>query len=422
MSTISLVHAREIIDSRGNPTVEVDVTLQNGVMGRAAVPSGASTGSHEALELRDGDPGRYLGQGVLKAVNNVNTTIAAAVSGKDPGDQRGLDQLMIDLDGTETKSNLGANAILGVSMAVMRAAAQDAGLPLYRYIGRLSANENMLLPQVMFNVLNGGKHANWATDVQEFFIIPTTKAIPAYRDRLRAGVEVYQTLKTILKKNHYTITVGDEGGFAPSEISSNTEPVDILLQAIEQAGYKAGTDIVLGFDAAASEFYKDGMYVLKKEGETLDSSAWVQKIKGWCEKYPIFSLEDMLAEDDWAGWKLLNQTLGKTHQLVGDDLLVTNIKRIDEAIKQDVCNSLLVKVNQIGSISESLDAIALTRKNNWTNVVSHRSGETEDTTIADFVVGTGVGQIKTGAPARSERTAKYNQLLRIEEELSSAAL
>ncbi len=421
MSTISRIHAREIIDSRGNPTVEVDVTLANGIMGRAAVPSGASTGSHEALELRDGDNARYLGQGVVKAVDNVNTTIANALMECDPSRQRSIDDLMISLDGTETKSNLGANAILGVSMAVMRAAALDAHLPLYRYIGRLSSNEDMLLPQVMFNVLNGGKHANWATDVQEFFIIPTSKAIPAYYDRLRAGVEVYQTLKAILKKNHYTITVGDEGGFAPSELSSNTEPVDILLQAIEQAGYKAGTDIVLGFDAAASEFYENGKYTLKKEKLELDSAAWVEKIKGWCAKYPIFSLEDMLSEDDWAGWKMLNNAIGKDHQLVGDDLLVTNIKRIDEAIKQDVCNSLLVKVNQIGSISEALDAIAMTRKNGWTSVVSHRSGETEDTTIADFVVGTGVGQIKTGAPARSERTAKYNQLLRIEEELASAS-
>ncbi len=419
MATISSLKAREILDSRGNPTVEVDVTLNDGSFGRAAVPSGASTGSHEMLELRDGDKARYLGNGVLKAVSNVKEIIAPKVIGMDANNQADLDHTMIALDGTPNKSKLGANAILGVSMAVMHAAAAAKNIPLYQHVGELFGNTNFILPQVMFNVLNGGKHANWATDVQEFFIIPTSKAIPKYADRLRAGAEVYHHLKKILSAKGYTVSVGDEGGYAPKEMSSNTEPVEILLMAIEKAGYKAGTDIVLGFDAAASEFYKDGKYELKKEGKSLTSSEWTEVVKGWCQKYPIFSFEDMHAEDDWTGWQEFTATVGADHQVVGDDLLVTNAERVKLAIERKACNSLLVKVNQIGSITETFDAIKLTNSVGWTNVFSHRSGETEDSTIADLVVGTGAGQIKTGAPARGERTAKYNQLLRIEELLEN---
>lgn len=418
MSRIARINSREILDSRGNPTVEVDVYLDDGSMGRAAVPSGASTGMHEMLELRDGDKDRYLGKGVKKAAANVQKIIGPALQGQDPTAQEEIDQKMIELDGTENKSRLGANAILGTSMAVMKAAAQSQNKPLFRYIGSLCGNDDFIMPQVMFNVLNGGKHAAWATDVQEYFIIPRSDAIQAYSDRLRIGTEIYHHLGQILKDKGYTTSVGDEGGYAPKEMTSNAEPVELLLIAIEKAGYKAGDEIVLGFDAAATEFYENGKYNLRKENKQLDSESWVEIIAGWCEKYPIFSLEDMLAEDDWEGWQILMQRIGSDHQLVGDDLLVTNSQRIQLAIERNACNSLLVKVNQIGSISETLQAIALTRANGWTNVFSHRSGETEDHTIADLVVGTGAGQIKTGAPARGERTAKYNQLLRIEEQLS----
>lgn len=417
MSAITKIHAREIIDSRAAPTIEVDVTLEDGSLGRAAVPSGASTGVHEMLELRDGDAGRYQGTGVLQAVANVRSQIADALRGQEANDQAGIDQIMIDLDGTPNKSKLGANAILGVSMAVLKAAAESNGVPLYQQVATTFGNDKLILPQVMFNVLNGGKHANWATDVQEYFIIPKSDKIPTYADRLRAGVEIYLVLKGILKAKGYTISVGDEGGFAPKEIRSNTEPIEILLEAITKAGYTPGENVVLGFDAAASEFYKDGLYELRKEGKSLESGAWIEIIKDWCRQYPIFSLEDMLSEDDWAGWQTLMSAIGSDHQIVGDDLLVTNVDRIELAIERGAANSLLIKVNQIGSITETFAAIRRTSAEGWTNVFSHRSGETEDTTIADLVVGTGAGQIKTGAPARGERTAKYNQLLRIEEML-----
>jgi len=417
MAAIKQLKAREIIDSRGNPTVEVDAFLEDGSRGRAAVPSGASTGAHEMLELRDGDKSRYQGTGVLQAVQNVETIISEAVSGMAAEDQNALDQQMIALDGTPNKSKLGANAILGVSMAVMKAAAVSQGLPLYEYVSKIYGGTGLKLPQVMFNVLNGGKHANWATDIQEYFIIPRSEAIPVYRDRLRAGVEIYQTLKQILKKKNYNIAVGDEGGFAPQELRSNTEPIEILLEAIVQAGYQPGEQVVLGFDAAAAEFYEEGKYHLRKEGKVLETPEWIAMIEKWCQDYPIFSLEDMLSEDDWEGWQQLMAAVGDNHQIVGDDLLVTNPARVREAIEKKACNSLLVKVNQIGTISETFEAIRLTTEQGWTNVFSHRSGETEDTTIADLVVGTGSGQIKTGAPARGERTAKYNQLLRIEEAL-----
>ncbi|HNT30277.1 MAG TPA: phosphopyruvate hydratase [bacterium] len=419
MSEIIEIKARQIIDSRATPTVEVDVRLTDGSSGRAAVPSGASTGAHEALELRDNDPAHFLGKGVLQAIHNIDSIIAPALKGMDAKQQKEIDETMLALDNTPNKSKLGANAILGVSMAALHAAAQSKGLHLYEHVAELFGTPKPIMPQVLFNVLNGGKHANWATDVQEYFIIPLSAAIPDYHERLRAGVEVYHHLGKILKEKKYTTSVGDEGGFAPKEMTSNTEPIDILLQAIEKAGYKAGTDIVLGFDAAASEFYRDGRYELKKENKTLTSGEWTEVIKGWCERYPIYSLEDMHAEDDWDGWKQLMDEIGSTHQIVGDDLLVTNPERIEKAIAAQAANSLLVKVNQIGSITETFTAIHLTQKNNWTNVFSHRSGETEDTTIADLVVGTAAGQIKTGAPARGERTAKYNQLLRIEEYLAS---
>lgn len=419
MATIKNLKAREILDSRGQPTIEVDAYLSDGAWGRAAVPSGASTGVHEMLELRDSDDSRFEGQGVLKAVDNVTNKILPALKGQEAQDQENIDQIMINLDGTDNKSSLGANAILGVSMAVMKAAASSNKMPLFEWVGRLFSNDEFSLPEVMFNVLNGGKHADWATDVQEFFVIPQKKVIQDYPERLRAGAEIYQALKVVLKKEGYSITVGDEGGFAPSQVSSNTEAVELLLRAIEKSGYTAGKEVSLGFDAAASEFYHEGKYHLKKEKKELSAQEWVAVVEKWCEKYPITSLEDMLAEDDWSGWQLLMQKIGQTHQLVGDDLLVTNTKRIAEAKAKNACNSLLVKVNQIGSISETLAALRMTNQAGWTNVFSHRSGETEDVTIADLVVGTGSGQIKSGAPARGERTAKYNQLLRLHEQLSS---
>lgn len=417
MVIIDRLRAREILDSRGNPTVEVDVALSDGSFGRAAVPSGASTGVHEALELRDGEENRYLGKGVRQAVGHVGGEIFQHLKGESALDQAAVDQAMLDLDGTKNKSRLGANAILGVSLAVLRAAAQSRQLPLYQYVGEVFGNQDFSLPQVMFNVLNGGKHADWATDVQEFFVIPKSEAIPRYSERLRAGVEVYHALKSVLKKYNYNTGVGDEGGFAPSEISSNTEAIEILLEAVKKAGYQAGEEIVLGFDAASTEFYENGKYQLKKENKELTSDEWIEIIEGWCESYPIYSLEDMLAEDDWEGWQRLMSRIGDSHQLVGDDLLVTNPERVRQAIDQQACNSLLVKVNQIGTLSETFEAIRLTQAHGWTSVFSHRSGETEDSIIADLVVGTGCGQIKSGAPARGERTAKYNQLLRIEEEL-----
>jgi len=417
MGIIKNIKPRAILDSRGTPTVEVDVILEDSTLGRASVPSGASTGAHEMLEMRDNDPKRYKGKGVLKACQKINDILLPALKGMDASAQADIDNKMIELDGTDNKSHLGANSILGISMAVMKAEALFEKKPLYEYVGQIYGNTDFILPQVMFNVLNGGKHANWATDIQEYFIIPTSSAIPLYIDRLRTGAEIYATLQNILKDKGYTTSVGDEGGFAPKEMTSNTEPIEILLQAIEKAGYIPGKEVVLGFDAAASEFYENGKYILKKEDKEVDAKEWIAIIKDWCEKYPIFSLEDMLDEDDWDGWNLLMQAIGDTHQIVGDDLLVTNVERVQMAIEKQACNSLLVKVNQIGTITEAFAAIRLTSQNDWTNVLSHRSGETEDHTIADIVVGTGAGQIKTGALARGERTAKYNQLLRIEEQL-----
>jgi len=416
MSTIEFVHAREILDSRGNPTIEVEVALDDGAWGRAAVPSGASTGDNEALELRDGDKSRYGGKGVLKAVDHVLNEIAEEVIGMDATDQVGVDEAMIALDGTPTKANLGANAILGVSLAVAKAAANSLDLPLYRYIGGVEAR---LLPVPMMNILNGGKHAADSTDMQEFMIMPV--AAPDFAEALRWCSEVYQTLKGVLKKKGYNTSVGDEGGFAPS-LKSNAEAFEVILEAITKAGYKPGEQIYLAMDPAASEFYQDGKYVLAKEGKTLTSAEMVEWYAKAVEQYPIISLEDGLAQDDWDGWKLLYEKLGNRIQLVGDDLLVTNVKFVERAIKEQACNSLLCKLNQIGTLTEAIAASRLAQRAGWTVVVSHRSGETEDSTIADVVVALNAGQIKTGAPCRSDRIAKYNQLLRIEEELGETAI
>ncbi len=424
MSLIEQVNAREILDSRGNPTVEVEVFLLSGARGRAAVPSGASTGIHEAVELRDGDAapssvseaasgrGRYLGKGVLKAVDNVNTTIADELIGWDALDQVGIDEFLVALDGTPNKGNLGANAILGVSLAVAKAAAAEQGLPLYRYIGGVSART---LPVPLMNILNGGKHAADSTDLQEFMVAPT--GAPSFAEALRWGAEVYHSLKKVLKSKGYNTSVGDEGGFAPS-LGSNAEAIELILEAIERAGYKAGEDIYIALDPAASEIYHDGRYVLKKEGRELSGEEMVAFYQDWMEKYPIISIEDGLAEDDWENWTLLVERIGDRVQIVGDDLLVTNVERVERAIKEKAANSLLCKVNQIGTLTEAIAAVHLAQRAAWTVVVSHRSGETEDTTIADLVVALNAGQIKTGAPCRSDRVAKYNQLLRIEEELA----
>ena len=416
MTNISDIHAREVLDSRGNPTVEAEVTLANGSKGRAIVPSGASTGEHEAVELRDGDNNRYLGKGVLKAVENVNGEIADALGNFDAAGQRVLDQKMIELDGTENKSRLGANAILAVSMAAARAAANCFELPLYRYLGGTAAN---VLPVPMMNILNGGAHADNNVDFQEFMVMPV--GAQTLSEALRWGVEVFHTLKGVLKKRGYNTSVGDEGGFAPS-VKSNVEAIEVVLEAIQQAGYKPGEEIAIALDPAASEFYQDGKYVFKKSDKSAKSPEdMVRFWAKWVNDYPIVSLEDGLAEDDWDGWALLTKELGGKIQLVGDDLFVTNVARLQEGIDKNIANSILIKVNQIGTVSETLDAIDLARRNSYTSVISHRSGETEDTFIADLAVATGAGQIKTGSASRTDRIAKYNQLLRIEEERGSSA-
>jgi enolase len=415
MSNISEIRAREVIDSRGNPTVEAEVILADGSAGRAIVPSGASTGEHEAVELRDGDTQRYGGKGVLKAVENVNGEIAEALANSDAADQRGLDQKMIDLDGTENKGRLGANAILAVSMAAARAAAACYKLPLYRYLGGAGANT---LPTPMMNILNGGAHADNNVDFQEFMVMPV--GAESFSEALRWGVEVFHTLKGVLKKRGYNTAVGDEGGFAPS-VKSNLEAIEVVLEAIQQAGYKPGEEIAIALDPACSEFFKDGKYVFKKSGKSSKSSEeMVAYWAKWVRDYPIVSLEDGLAEDDWAGWEMLTKELGGKIQLVGDDLFVTNVERLQEGIDRKVANSILIKVNQIGTVSQTLDSIDLARRNGYTSVISHRSGETEDTFIADLAVATGVGQIKTGSASRTDRVAKYNQLLRIEEALGGS--
>ena len=416
MTNIGAIFGREVLDSRGNPTVEAEVQLASGAVGQAIVPSGASTGEHEAVELRDGDKARFLGKGVLKAVENVNGEIADALANWDAADQRGLDQKMIELDGTETKSRLGANAILAVSMATARAAAAEYGLPLYRYLGGAAANT---LPTPMMNILNGGAHADNNVDFQEFMVMPV--GAPSFSEALRWGVEVFHTLKGVLKKRGYNTAVGDEGGFAPS-VKSNIEAIEVVLEAIQQAGYKPGEEIAIALDPAASEFYQDGKYVFKKSDKSAKSSdAMVKFWAKWVKDYPIVSLEDGLSEEDWDGWRNLTKELGGKIQLVGDDIFVTNITFLQEGIDKRVGNSILIKVNQIGTVSETLDAIDLARRNGYTSVISHRSGETEDTFIADLAVATGAGQIKTGSASRTDRIAKYNQLLRIEGELGSSA-
>jgi len=415
MSAIVDIIAREIMDSRGNPTVEADVLLESGVMGRAAVPSGASTGSREAVELRDGEAGRYLGKGVLKAVENINTEIAEAVMGLDASEQAFLDRTLIDLDGTDNKSRLGANATLAVSMAVARAAAEEAGLPLYRYFGGSGA---MQLPVPMMNIVNGGSHANNSLDIQEFMIMPVSMG--SFREALRCGAEVFHALKKIIHDQGMPTSVGDEGGFAPN-FKSNEECLNTILKAIEKAGYKPGEDVLLALDCAASEFYKDGKYDLSGEGLQLTSSEFADYLANLADKYPIVSIEDGMHEGDWAGWATLTEKLGKKIQLVGDDLFVTNTKILKEGIEKNIANSILIKVNQIGTLTETFAAIEMAKRANYTAVISHRSGETEDSTIADIAVGTNAGQIKTGSLSRSDRIAKYNQLIRIEEDLGDVA-
>ena len=416
ITTIEDIVAREILDSRGNPTVEVEVLLMGGERGVAAVPSGASTGAHEAVELRDGDKKRFGGKGVLKAVQNVNETIRDAIVGLDAADQVTLDQVMIDLDGTPNKGTLGANAILGVSLAAARAAANAQQLPLYRYLGGVSART---LPVPMMNILNGGKHAENSTDMQEYMILPV--GAPTFREGLRWGSEVYQSLKKVLHDRKLSTNVGDEGGFAPS-LGSNREALEVIVQAIEAAGYKPGRDIFLGMDPAATELYQDGKYVLAREGRTLTSGEMIDLYEGWLREYPIVTIEDGLAEDDWQGWSQFRQRLGDRVQLVGDDLFVTNTSRLKRGIEERSANSILIKLNQIGTLTETLEAIEMAKRAGYRAVVSHRSGETEDSTIADLAVATNAGQIKTGSASRSDRVAKYNQLLRIEEELGDAAL
>ena len=415
MSAIVDVVAREILDSRGNPTVEADVLLESGVMGRAAVPSGASTGSREAIELRDGDPSRYLGKGVVQAVENVNTEISEAIIGLDAEEQAFVDMALIDLDGTENKSRLGANAMLAVSMAVAKAAAEEAGLPLYRYFG---GSGPMSMPVPMMNVINGGAHANNNLDIQEFMILPVGAA--SFREALRCGAEVFHHLKKLVDKKGYPTTVGDEGGFAPN-VSGNDEAIELILRAIESAGYTPGQDEVLGLDCASSEFYKDGKYILASEKLELSSEAFADYLATLADRYPIISIEDGMAEGDWAGWKVLTDKLGKRVQIVGDDLFVTNPKILREGIQKGIANSILIKINQIGTLTETFAAVEMAKRAGYTNVISHRSGETEDSTIADIAVGLNAGQIKTGSLSRSDRIAKYNQLLRIEEDLGDIA-
>ncbi|MDP2032936.1 MAG: phosphopyruvate hydratase [Polaromonas sp.] len=416
MSAIVDIVGREILDSRGNPTVECDVLLESGVMGRAAVPSGASTGSREAIELRDGDSGRYLGKGVLKAVEYINTEISEAVLGLDASEQAFLDRTLIDLDGTENKSRLGANSMLAVSMAVARAAAEEAGLPLYRYFGGMGA---MQMPVPMMNVINGGAHANNSLDLQEFMIVPV--GAPSFREALRWGAEVFHALKKILHDRGISTAVGDEGGFAPS-VENHEAAIALILEAIDKAGYTAGEQIALALDCAASEFYQDGLYVHEAEGGLkLNAQQWTDMLATWCDKYPIISIEDGMHEGDWDGWKILTERLGKQVQLVGDDLFVTNTKILKEGIDKSIANSILIKINQIGTLTETFAAIEMAKRAGYTAVISHRSGETEDNTIADIAVGTNAGQIKTGSLSRSDRMAKYNQLLRIEEDLGDIA-
>jgi enolase len=415
MSAIADITAREILDSRGNPTIEVDVALETGAMGRAAVPSGASTGSHEAIELRDGDKKRYGGKGVLKAVESVNGEIFDALSGMDAEDQLAIDETMIRLDGTPNKARLGGNAILGVSLAVARAAAENLAMPLFRYIGGSRAS---VLPVPMMNVLNGGAHADNPVDIQEFMIVPVSAASEA--DAVRMGAEIFQALKAELKKQGLSTNVGDEGGFAPN-VASAEAALAVIVKSIEAAGYKPGAEVALALDAAATEFYKDGKYRLEGEGKTLDAAGMVRYYEGLIDRFPILSLEDGMAEDDWAGWTALTQALGSRVQLVGDDLFVTNPKRLAEGIERGVANAILVKVNQIGTLSETLEAVELAHRNGYRAVLSHRSGETEDSTIADLAVATNCGQIKTGSLSRSDRLAKYNQLIRIEERLGTTA-
>ncbi len=416
MSTIQSVHARQILDSRGNPTVEVDIRTENGYLGRAAVPSGASTGKHEAVELRDEDKSVYVGKGVLKAVENVNDIVFPELIGCSVFEQNLIDKIMLELDGTPNKSKLGANAILGVSLAAAKAAAQEANLPLYRYIGGVNANT---LPVPMMNILNGGSHADNSIDFQEFMILPA-KA-DTFSESLRMGVEVFHTLKTVLKSKGYSTNVGDEGGFAPN-IKSNEEAIEVVLTAIEKAGYKPGEDIFIAMDAAVSEFYENGLYHFKKsDGRKLTSDEMADYWTQWVAKYPIISIEDGMDEDDWAGWKTLTNSIGKKCQLVGDDLFVTNVTRLQQGIESQIANAVLVKVNQIGSLTETIDTVNLAKRNSYKTIMSHRSGETEDSTIADLAVALNTGQIKTGSASRSDRMAKYNQLLRIEEELGESA-
>ncbi|MDU4694208.1 MULTISPECIES: phosphopyruvate hydratase [Paenibacillus] len=415
MTIISDVYAREVLDSRGNPTVEVEVYLESGAMGRAIVPSGASTGAHEAVELRDDDKSRYLGKGVLNAVKNVNEIIAPEVIGMDALDQVGIDKMMIELDGTPNKGKLGANAILAVSMAVARAAADALDLPLYAYLGGFNAKQ---LPVPMMNIVNGGAHADNNVDVQEFMILPV--GAPSFKEALRTGAEIFHNLKSVLKAKGLNTAVGDEGGFAPN-FTSNEDALSSIMEAITKAGYTPGKDVFLGMDVASTEFYKDGKYHLEGEGKSFTSSEFVDLLSSWVDKYPIITIEDGCAEDDWEGWKLLTEKLGNKIQLVGDDLFVTNTERLYKGIKEGIGNSILIKVNQIGTLTETFDAIEMAKRAGYTAVISHRSGESEDSTIADIAVATNAGQIKTGAPSRTDRIAKYNQLLRIEDQLADLA-
>jgi enolase len=416
MTAIVDIIGREILDSRGNPTVEVDVVLEDGAMGRAAVPSGASTGAHEAVELRDGDKGRYQGKGVTKAVDAVNGEIFDALAGMDAEDQRAIDAALIKLDGTKNKSRLGANAILGVSLACAKAAAETSGLPLYRYIGGTSAH---VLPVPMMNIVNGGVHADNPIDIQEFLIMPV--AAPTCADAVRMGAEIFHTLKKALKDAGHSTSVGDEGGFAPN-LKSTDEALSFIMKSIAAAGYKPGEDVMLALDCAATEYFKDGKYTLSGEGKTLDAAGMVKYLEDLVKRYPIVSIEDGMSEDDWEGWKALTAAMGARCQLVGDDIFVTNTERLERGIKEGIANSILVKVNQIGSLSETLDAVAMAQRAGYTAVISHRSGETEDSTIADLAVATNAGQIKTGSLCRSDRLAKYNQLIRIEAELGDTAV
>ncbi|HTK33441.1 MAG TPA: phosphopyruvate hydratase [Candidatus Paceibacterota bacterium] len=419
MTKIKSISAREILDSRGNPTVEVDLTLSDGSFGRAAVPSGASTGSHEAIELRDGDKARYNGKGVQKAVKNVNTLVLKALKGKS-FDQRSLDEALIKLDGTPNKAKLGANAILGASMAFAHASAKSMKKPLYVYFNKIAKTKNPIqLPVPMMNIINGGQHAENSSDIQEFMIIPV--GFKSFKEALRAGDEIFHSLKKILHYRGLATTVGDEGGFAPS-LPSNEAPFEVIMEAINNAGYVAGKDICIAIDAAATEFYRDGKYVLTRDNKTLTSEEMVAWYDMLVSKYPIISIEDGLAEDDWAGYKKMTEVMGKKVQIVGDDLFVTNIERLAQGIEKGIANSILIKLNQIGTVSETIDAVNLAKKAGYTSIISHRSGETEDTTIADFAAGTGAGQIKTGSLSRTDRVAKYNQLLRIEEQLGKKAL